>query len=254
MNDNQNYNAAEYAYKPEPRKRSFVIPIAIVIAGLFVGGALFFSRGGFGGQSAAVGVTGNTPSTTATVPPVSSNDHILGNPNAPIVIVEYSDTECPFCKTFHETMHKIINEYGTSGKVAWVYRHFPLDVLHKKARKEAEATECAFDQGGNNAFWKYIDLIFKKTPSNDGLDLSLLPKFAEDIHLDKSSFESCLLSGRHTAKIAGAFDEAIAAGASGTPTSFLFFNGQSIPVEGAQSFASVTTLIEGILAQIKPSI
>ena len=100
--------------------------------------------------------------------PVSSDDHILGNVNAKIIIVEYSDLECPFCKMFHNTMHQVVEK--NNGDVAWIYRHYPIPQLHPKAFHEAEATECAWEQGGNSVFWKYTDKIFEITPSNNGLD------------------------------------------------------------------------------------
>ena len=95
------------------------------------------------------------PSTNTTVLP---NDHILGNPNAPIVVVEYSDSDCPYCQRFHTTMHQIKNIYGDN--VAWVYRHYPLDGLHPKARMEAEASECVAKLSNNETFWKYLDAMF----------------------------------------------------------------------------------------------
>ena len=100
--------------------------------------------------------------------PISPDDHILGNVNAKIIIVEYSDLECPFCKMFHNTMHQVVEK--SNGNVAWVYRHYPILQLHPKAFHEAEATECAWEQGGNSAFWKYTDKLFEITPSNNGLD------------------------------------------------------------------------------------
>jgi protein-disulfide isomerase len=109
-----------------------------------------------------------------TLDPVTEKDHITGNPQADVVLIEYSDTECPFCKRFHETMIQVMAEYGASGKVAWVYRHFPLDALHSKARHEAEATECATELGGNEKFWAYLNKLEEITPSNNGLDASLL--------------------------------------------------------------------------------
>lgn len=99
--------------------------------------------------------------------PVTLDDHIIGDINAKIIIVEYSDFECPFCKVFHKTMHEVIKNSG--GEVAWVYRHFPIPGLHPKAFHEAEATECAWEQKGNDGFWKYADKIFDITPSNNGL-------------------------------------------------------------------------------------
>ncbi len=99
--------------------------------------------------------------------PISKDDHIIGNPNAKIIIVEYSDLECPFCKRFHETMHQVID--GNSD-VAWVYRHYPIPQLHPQAFHQAEATECAWEQGGNVAFWKYTDMLYKITPSSGNLE------------------------------------------------------------------------------------
>ena len=141
----------------------------------------------------------------------------LGNPKAPIMIVEFSDTECPYCKTFHATMHQVIDTYGKTGKVAWVYRHFPIDNIHSKARKEAEATECAAELGGNDGFWKYLDNLYKITPSNNELDLSLLPKIAEDSGLDKEKFVTCLDSGKYADKVEKDYQDAVAAGGQGTP-------------------------------------
>lgn len=93
---------------------------------------------------------------------------VRGNPNAKITIIEYSDLECPFCKRFHATMEQVLATYGNDIRV--VFRHFPLDSLHKKARTEANAVECAGEQG---KFWEFIDGIFAVTPSNDGLDITL---------------------------------------------------------------------------------
>ena len=120
--------------------------------------------------------------------------HILGNPGAPVKLVEFSDFECPFCKRFHLTMKRLMNEYGEDGKVAWVYRHFPLVSLHSKARREAQAAECASELGGNEAFWAYSDRLFEVAPSNNRLDLALLPRIAQLIGLDRAKFEACLAS------------------------------------------------------------
>jgi len=90
--------------------------------------------------------------------PLNNEDSMKGNPNAPIVIIEYSDTECPFCKNFHKTMNSIIKK---NENVAWVYRHYPLSTIHPNAKNEAVASLCAKEQGGDEMFWKYIDTIFE---------------------------------------------------------------------------------------------
>ncbi len=115
--------------------------------------------------------------------PVSTTDHIRGSANAKVVIVEYSDTECPFCKNFHSTMKQIMAKYEADGSVAWVYRHSPLAQLHPKAEHEAQALECAFEQGGNDKFWAYTDRIYEVTTSNNTLDVLQLPAIASFVGL-----------------------------------------------------------------------
>lgn len=87
--------------------------------------------------------------------PVSADDHIRGDKNARILLVEYSDIQCPYCKRFHPTVNRALSDYN--GQIAWVYRHFPLEGLHPLARPAAEATECAASMGGEDAFWKMLD-------------------------------------------------------------------------------------------------
>src|SRR5262245_460539 len=103
------------------------VPIAIVVAGAMIAVSLFLvnSRP----ATSQVGAAGTVQKEIRTV---QKDDHVLGNPNAKVVIVEYSDPECPFCRQFHDTMHQVINEYGGNGDVAWVYRHFPIPSLHPK--------------------------------------------------------------------------------------------------------------------------
>lgn len=95
---------------------------------------------------------------TGKAPQVSEKDHIIGSPDADIVIIEYSDFECPYCKSHHATLKKIVEEYG--GKVAWVFRHYPLVELHQNAFEKAIASECISQIKGNDAFWKYTDLLY----------------------------------------------------------------------------------------------
>ncbi|MES2223524.1 MAG: thioredoxin domain-containing protein [Patescibacteria group bacterium] len=113
----------------------------------------------------------NTDKALENMKPVTADDHIMGDTNAPVKVVLYSDLECPFCKSFHQTMQQIMaSSYGTNKQVAWVWRNFPLKQLHSKAPKEAEGAECAAELGGNDAFWKFIDKINEVTPSNNKLD------------------------------------------------------------------------------------
>lgn len=224
------------------------MPVAIVLAGVLIAGAILLSKSVYPNS----GRTDNNPDITKTaeinISPVTEADHILGNPNADIIIVEYSDTECPFCKQFHKTMLTIISEYGKDGKVAWVYRHFPIAQLHPKAAKEAEATECATELGGKSAFWDYTNRLYEITPSNDGLDPAKLVDIAVELRLNKEAFVSCLDSGRFTEKIKKDYEEAVAAGARGTPHSIILTkNGDKLPLEGAQPLVAVKSIIDGLL-------
>lgn len=181
----------------------------------------------------------------AALRPVSkSRDHIRGNPAAPVTLIEYSDFECPFCKRFHPTVKKLVDESG--GQVRWVYRHFPLDALHSKARKEAVASECAAEIGGNEAFWKFADRFFELTPSNNRTDIdTVLPQIASEIGLDKAIFASCLASGKHDRRIAEDVKDAVATGGRGTPWSFVVSrSGKAYPLSGAQPYVAVKQLVD----------
>ncbi|MBD3311119.1 MAG: thioredoxin domain-containing protein [Candidatus Magasanikbacteria bacterium] len=174
--------------------------------------------------------------------PVTGDDHIRGARNAPVTIVEYSDTECPFCKRFHNTMLEVMEEYGD--RVRWVYRHAPLDSLHRNARQEAEASECASEQG---KFWEYIDRLFAITPSNDGLEYEQLTDIAEYVSLNKTGFETCLESGKYEKKVQSHLQDAVSAGMRGTPYSVIMFEDKKIPVSGAYSFSQMKNILDNIL-------
>lgn len=177
---------------------------------------------------------------------VTDKDHIRGAKNAKVTLVEFSDTECPFCKRFHSTMKQIVEKYPND--VSWVYRHFPLDSLHSKARKEAEATECAAELGGEEKFWAYLDRLFEVTPSNDRLDLAELPNIASAVDLNRAKFEECLGSGRHAGRVAAQLLDATNAGGDGTPyTVFVSANGEKLPLSGALPFEKIASVIDGVL-------
>ncbi len=211
---------------------------AVIIAGVIIAGAILL-------KDSTPRETPILPDTSVNAPdfgdivirPVSANEHIIGNKTAEVVVVEYSDTECPYCKVFHETMHKIIEE---NDDVAWVYRHYPIPELHPKAPREAEATECAWEQGGNTAFWKYIDRVFATTPSNNKLEDSELGNIAQAIGLNTSAFHTCLESGKYKNKVNADIEDGRNAQANGTPYSLILVNGQVVDnIPGAQPYEAV---------------
>ncbi len=233
-------------------KTNYSTPVAIVIAGLVIAGAVFFSDGKKAVVPNMDNDVANIPleqaSSLGSVRPISDTDHIRGNANAPIIIVEYSDTECPFCSRFHGSMKQVMDTYGKNGQVAWVYRHAPLDQLHSKSRKEAVALECANELGGNDKFWEYTDRIYAVTPANDGLDVSELPKIAEYVGLDVAKFNTCLASGKYDTKIQADLENANATGGQGTPWSVVIVNGKAVSsINGAQPYENIKKIIDGLL-------
>lgn len=228
----------------EQKQNPISTPIAILIAGVLIAGGVYAGLRADNVPAPSNPQAGVEASAELkNMKAVGADDHIRGNPDAQVKIVEYSDTECPFCKRFHETMKQVTAEYGD--QVAWVYRHFPLDSLHKKARSEAVALECANELGGNDAFWAYADRLFAVTPSNDGLDSAELPKIAAYIGLDIAAFTACVSSDRYDAHIQSDLDNATATGGNGTPWSILVGkNGKVYPLSGAQPYESVKQLIE----------
>ena len=192
-----------------------IIPVAIILAGALIGGALMYTN--IPAPSTKQQTTTSATKKTVNTKPVTAADHILGNPDAKLAMVEYSDTECPFCKTFAATMEKIMATYGKDGTVAWVYRQFPIASLHPKAPKEAEATECVNKLAGNDVFWKYLQNIYAVTPGNNNLDAAQLPIMAVKFGVNKAAFQECLDKGIFTEKIQNDYQDALTAGGQGTP-------------------------------------
>lgn len=180
------------------------------------------------------------------VPTLSAQDHIRGDANAPVKLIEYSDLECPFCKTFHPELQQVMQQYGN--KVAWVYRHFPLP-FHQNAQKEAEAAECVGDQGGNDKFWQFVDTVFQRTTSNGtGFALDKLGPLAAELGLDQAKFQQCLDSGKYTKLVQDEAAGGGAAGVQGTPTTFVVTkDGTAQVIPGALPVDQVKTTIDAAL-------
>lgn len=186
---------------------------------------------------------------SAPLPPIDpQNDHIRGDlAKAKVAVIEYSDFECPFCKRHHPTMKQVMDAY--KGDVVWVYRHFPLS-FHANAQKEAEASECANELGGNDAFWKYTDAVFDRTTAGgDGFPLENLAPLAKEIGLNEAKFKNCLDSGKYAKRVRDEMDAGAAAGVQGTPGNFVLNlkTKESKEVSGAQPFSAFQSEIDAAL-------
>jgi protein-disulfide isomerase len=228
-------------------------PAAIMVAGVFIAAAILISRApaksAVDPNALKSALSDQQAAQPQTIAPITDQDHVQGEvDSAKVTIVEYSDLECPFCKEYHSTLEQIVSSYGD--KVAWVYRHYPLDSLHPKSRHEAEASECAAEIGGNTAFWKYVDMVFKNTPSNNQLDPKMLPKFAQDIGLDTTKFNSCLDSGKFATDIDNDVKEGQRLGIQGTPyTVIVLPDGKQVPFTGAKDFPTMKKVIDAAIGQ-----
>lgn len=168
---------------------------------------------------------------------ITKSDHIRGEFNAPITLVEFSDFECPFCERHYPTLNKILENY--KGKVRLVYKHFPLG-FHPNAQKAAEASECADEQG---KFWEYHDKLFDNQPT--GYSLEKFKQWAKDLGLNSKKFNDCLDSAKFAEKVQADYQEGTEKGVNGTPANFV--NGELI--SGAQPYELFKQTIDQLLKQ-----
>ena len=232
-----------------------VTGIAIVST---IGFVALLAAGYYGGGKGASNKVDNTnravqqPTNNIPQPPpsrpagkitINNNDHIRGDKNAPVTLVEFSDFQCPYCKRFHPTMQKVMAEYA--GQVRWIYRHFPLG-FHQNAQKSAEASECAGEQG---KFWKFVDKAFENSqPDGTGLNTEDLKKYAQELGLDTSRFNECLSSGKFASKVKADMASGQAVGVTGTPgTVIIDKDGNTQLIKGALPYEQVKSKIDAAL-------
>ncbi len=214
-----------------------VVPVYITKDGKYAG-----SLTPVDDSTSNAGINSGTGSYSGNVNVSEDNDAVLGNKNAPVTIIEFSDYQCPFCEKFWtETLPSIKSKYINTGKVKLVYRDFPLTSIHPLAEPAAEAAECVRKaaKGSDAAYFKYHDKIFgnQQDLGEDNLKL-----WAKQLGYDISS---CLDSGEMRSEVQSDEQDGAAAGVSGTPA--FFING--ISVSGAQPFSVFEQIIEGELSK-----
>ena len=185
------------------------------------------------------------------VPPVDAAvDHIYGSPDAVISLIEYSDFECPFCKSYHPNPKQVVDD--SEGSVNLVYRHYPLGFHNPGAQKQAEASECAADLGGSEAFWKYADAIYERTTSNGkGFPIENLVPMAEELGLDGELFRECLESEKYAQRVKDDLSEGAASGITGTPGTIIMNNdtGEVRLASGALPATQIQAKVRELLPQ-----
>jgi protein-disulfide isomerase len=223
--------------------------VSMGLLGIIIG----FSIGSTGWLSSSTGTaianvptpdapTAPTPAPAADVPEVTGDDHVRGNPNAKVTVVEYSDIECPFCKRHHPTLVQLLDLYGDD--VNWVYRHFPLSSIHPNAQKAAEATECVASLK-KDAFWPYLDALIAAPAL--GEDAYVTAAKAQGVN--EAAFRDCLTSGKFAQLVTDQQNGGAGAGVQGTPANFIIDNdsGDAVTIDGAAPLSNFQSAIDAIL-------
>ncbi|MBU2591876.1 DsbA family protein [Patescibacteria group bacterium] len=238
--------------------KSLSVPVSILLVGVMVSLALFFGLKGKDSSGQVAGeVAGNLPSAPQQAEPETAkvsidDDAIMGDKSkATVAIVGFSDYECPFCNQFRtQALGQIKKDYIDTGKAIFVFRDLPLPFHNPAAEREAMAVECAREQGGDQAYYQYHDLVFETTPGNGGgIDIAGLGKLAADIGLDSSKLKSCLIGEKYKDEVAKDLSDAANAGINGTPAFVIGKLGKDGSVEGpivvgAQPYESFKVIID----------
>lgn len=172
--------------------------------------------------------------------PISDSDHIRGNPNAEIALIEYSDLLCPYCQKFHSTAKALLEEYGD--QIMWVYRHYPLPQLHPTAKSLAVGSECAAQQGGDDAFWQFTDYIMDNNTKQP-------QDVAKALDLNLSQFNTCLESQDIIDLVETQTENGSQAGVTGTPGNILLNTktDKALLVPGARPLEQLKSIIDNQL-------
>lgn len=225
----------------------YLVPFSVLVAGVIIGGAIYFS-----GQNPRPSASGS-PRPTATPGPGQlpgpsdfsqisgqisvEGDPYLGDPSAKVTIIEFSDFQCPFCARFDkETFPQIKANYIDTGKVRLIYKNFPLP-SHTFAQGAAEAAECALEQG---KFWEYAQKLFA---NQSALDTASLKQYAKDLGLNEQSFNSCVDSKKYSSAVTVDANIGNSVGIRGTPS--FIINGTL--VDGAYPYSVFQAVIEAKL-------
>ena len=180
----------------------------------------------------------------ASIRGIQKDDHIRGNKNAKIVLMEYSDFQCPYCaRAFQGSVTEFkSSDYFKNGEVNLVFKHFPLNSIHPFAQKAAEAAECANKQG---KFWEYHDILFA---NQNALDTTSLKAYASQVGLSTGTFNSCLDGDEAKSEVVKETSQATAAGGRGTPYFVIINNdnGNTQAVSGAVPFAQIEAAIKSV--------
>jgi protein-disulfide isomerase len=211
----------------------------MIIVGVIIVGGVFYA-GFLAGENSVLRGRLESPTGAVVQPPVQqpslnqqpqqptradveTGGHVIGNPNAKVTVVEFGDYQCPFCKDFYQNSERqIVNDYVNTGKIKLAFRNFPLTSIHPFAENASEAAECAAKVGGNEAYWKYHDILYTNgSGDGTGLDPASLKQYAASLGLNAAAFNQCLDSHETAGIVQNDTAAGTAAGVQGTPTFYI---------------------------------
>ena len=235
------------------KKSLWMYSTFVLLAVVIIGGVLLLS----GGDGTTAPTGGND--VPGTVSASLDDDALLGNPNAKVTIVEFSDYQCPFCRKFWTDAYaQIKSQYIDTGKVNLVFRDFPLASIHPMAQKSAEAAECVRESGGDEAYFEYHDKMFSEQNILDsGSATGAVTKTITYTTTDLKSWAtelgynigSCLDSGKYAGEVQKDTTDAQSSGGRGTPYFVIMGeDGKGTALSGAQPFSAFKQVIDSKLA------
>jgi len=217
--------------------------MAIVAAGVIIAGAVLYTKSPATPSVLAEQNDQNLPAQVS-VPAPKADEHIIGSPDAPIVLIEYSDYQCPFCTTVYPTIKRIVEE--SNGQVAWVLRNFPLESIHPEARPAATAAECIAALGGNDAFWRYTDDVFK---NQSKLSKAYSRQLAVSYGVDAAKYDTCVAQDTYRDKIDADMGDAYTNGGQGTPYTIVYSKNYQAALSGALPYEQFSAVIKSVKAR-----
>lgn len=245
------HDAHSHGHAKQHANKGFTLttPLAIIIASVIIAGGLMgygaIVQGGSSSKAAVAMFKGKA---------IDGADYIEGKENSKVIVVEYSDPECPFCVQLSPTIEKVRSEYA--GKIAFVYRHFPLTQIHKNAFDESRAIACAGKIGGTTKYYEYIDTLYKYKMSKQTATLPSTGKedFAKSVGLDMTAFGTCMKENQTAQAITDSTNDGVTAGVQGTPSTFILVKTkkgyeQVAMIDGARQMEFFKAAIDEALAR-----
>lgn len=185
---------------------------------------------------------------------IDDKDYIWGNKKSDVIVMEYSDPECPYCVQFHSTVKQMQEEY--KDKISFVYRHFPLTQIHSNAFDEARAISCAGKVGGDEGYFNYINNFFDYKLKNQTTQLPKNGKenIAKEVNLNIESFNACMTNKDTEQDVTDSLNDGVAAGVEGTPATFVLLKNSKgyeviAKIDGARQYSFVKAAIEQALSR-----